>query len=114
MEGNEPGQYRIHWPPVFPNVWLVECDLLQLDVSIRTEYVPPIPCAEANDISFYDNDDDEDANLYNDNTMSIFDFDDSESIFDEIDDQWIDFDIIIDEWVNVHNHEDSTDAIDMY
>ncbi len=35
MEGNWPGAYRIHWPPLFPNLWLPECDYLQLDVTIR-------------------------------------------------------------------------------
>lgn len=37
MEGNWPGAYCIHWPPLFPNVWVPECQLMQLDVTIRTE-----------------------------------------------------------------------------
>ncbi|CAF1550925.1 unnamed protein product [Adineta ricciae] len=35
MEGNQLGQYEIHWPPVFPDVWVPECEVLQIDISIR-------------------------------------------------------------------------------
>ena len=37
MEGYWPGAYRIHWPPLFTNIWLPECQHMQLDVTIRTE-----------------------------------------------------------------------------
>ena len=35
MEGNLPGQYEIYWPPVFPDIWIPECEVLQVDISIR-------------------------------------------------------------------------------
>ncbi|CAF1554305.1 unnamed protein product [Adineta ricciae] len=34
MEGEEPGRYELHWPPVFPDVWVPECDVLQCDISV--------------------------------------------------------------------------------
>jgi hypothetical protein len=37
LEGNAPGDFMIHWPPLFPNLWLPECDMMQLDVVIRSE-----------------------------------------------------------------------------
>ncbi len=37
MEGQWPGEYKIHWPPLFPHIWIPECELSQLDVTIRYE-----------------------------------------------------------------------------
>ena len=37
VDMEELGVFRIHWPPLFPNIWLPECELMQLDVSYRTE-----------------------------------------------------------------------------
>ncbi|CAF4578622.1 unnamed protein product [Rotaria sp. Silwood1] len=55
MEGERPGEYEIHWPPLFPNIWLAECELLQLDVTIRPEPAPHVP---------YGDDDDDDDEYY--------------------------------------------------
>ncbi|CAF0770640.1 unnamed protein product [Adineta ricciae] len=50
MEGNQLGQYEIHWPPVFPDVWIPECEVLQIDISIRDWFAPVIlPPTDDND-----------------------------------------------------------------
>ncbi|CAF1369909.1 unnamed protein product [Adineta ricciae] len=50
MEGNQLGQYEIHWPPVFLDVWIPECKVLQTDISIRDWFAPVIsPPTDDND-----------------------------------------------------------------
>ena len=36
MEGDLPGELQIHWPPLFPCVWLPKCQHMQLDVTVRS------------------------------------------------------------------------------
>ena len=37
VDMEKKGIFCIHWPPLFPNIWLPECEMMQLDVTIRTE-----------------------------------------------------------------------------
>jgi hypothetical protein len=37
IDMEEMGVFRIHWPPLFPNIGLPECDFLQIDVTIGTQ-----------------------------------------------------------------------------
>ena len=37
LQGERPGSYLVHEPPVFSDVLVVECRLLQAGVTIRTE-----------------------------------------------------------------------------
>ncbi|CAF3754729.1 unnamed protein product [Rotaria sordida] len=43
------GAFRIYWPPLFPNIWLPECDYMQLDVSVRNQSSPNMPSVEGDD-----------------------------------------------------------------
>ncbi|CAF1441998.1 unnamed protein product [Adineta steineri] len=95
MEGNQPGQFHIYWPPLFPNVWLPVCEYMQLDVSIRTEDGPGIPPVENED------NDDEDVTFWNYDAIGIYDSDELDSISDEMDIDWVNVDVVNSEWINV-------------
>lgn len=34
-EGKEPGCYQLRWSPLFPDVLIPECGLMQADITIR-------------------------------------------------------------------------------
>ncbi|CAF3846733.1 unnamed protein product [Adineta steineri] len=52
LEGNKPGELRIHWPPLFPNIWIPVCDLMQLDVTVhRQSSSSSMPTVEDDDDS---------------------------------------------------------------
>ncbi|CAF1261166.1 unnamed protein product [Rotaria sp. Silwood1] len=63
-EGDNIGDFEVHWPPLFPNVRVSICEVLQLDVTIRIKPSDkPTPRLEGadddnnNSIATDDNDD---------------------------------------------------------
>jgi hypothetical protein len=36
-EGHTPGSFQLHWSPLFPEVFVTACGLMQIDVTIRTD-----------------------------------------------------------------------------